>query len=148
MGKWIYRKGKWIQDKVKSKIGFKSENTYSNYNWDTDKNVVKVIKPKIAYIPITITLGVYNPKTKELDGKKKMTINLSQIEKFCETTIYGKPEVKTALGIENLGVKIKQGNEYIYPLETWKELDDLCTAAVEKYTKKIIELLQQRKANK
>lgn len=119
MAKWTYKGGKW----------FKNKGGFQGFSYSQDTNVVKIVKPQVSYIPIRVTLGIYQPSTKALEGNYKMTLNLCTMDRYCETTIFGKPEVKTA---------IKQDNEYIYILETWKQLDDLVEAALKKYGNKIL----------
>jgi hypothetical protein len=116
MSKSLYKGGKWWNWK---------KGNYQPFN--DDKNVVKVVKPEGFFIPIHVTTGIYQPSTKELTGKKVEVINLANVEKYCESEIFGKKEVRTS---------IVMAHSTVYVLETWNELDKLVEAALAKYNTK------------
>lgn len=118
MAKFIYNKLKYYRQ-GKNRKGFVGFSMFQD-----DKNIVKTIEPPTGFIPIKVTVAVSQPSTKEQVGKKNITVNLCLVEKYCESTIYGQPGVKTA---------ICQKNETIYVTQTWSELNDMVEAAMAKY---------------
>jgi hypothetical protein len=114
MANWIYKKGKWLED------GKPIKENYLNFR--DDANIVKFQKPEGFYIPIKITTGVYSPSSKERSGKKIQVINICNISDYCECSLYGKPSVKCSITMNN--------HDVFYPEETWLQIDQLCTAAV------------------
>jgi hypothetical protein len=109
-GNWIFKKGNWFQGGQKQK-GFGSV---------VDK-VVKILKPEGFYIPIKVTETIYTPSSKEKAGERTVIINICNIERYGESTMYGKPQIKTC-------IETCKGIHYVK--ETWSQIDALCTAAV------------------
>lgn len=114
MADWIWKKGKLIKKKTGNVLGFKK------YQAD---NVVKVQKPDGFYIPIKVTVGIYQPSTKERIGSRTETLNVCNIAKYSAANIYGKPSIKLC---------IKSWDDTLLIEETAQQLDKMISDAVEK----------------
>jgi hypothetical protein len=140
MAKFKYKsKSKWwgFGNHNKS-IGFLNER-------NDDKNVVKVLKPEINFIPIHVTTGLYSPSTKELCGKRIEVVNLSEVQKYCQSEIFGKKGVHTSIVTDDGTLNV---------FETWEEIDkmaekacneyyDRLAAAMFKHSEKLVEALKK-----
>jgi hypothetical protein len=124
MAKKLYKGGKWFnwkngkyQESRGYGFGYKG-------GFNSDKNVVKIVKPESSYIPVTVHTGIYCPSTRELTGKRVEVVNVCNIQKYCESEIFGKKGTHTSIVMDDCTV---------YVLETWKELDALISESLVKY---------------
>ena len=104
-------------------FGFRKYGKGYNY-YNDDKNVVKIVKPDGAFIPVHVTTGIYQPSSQELVGKRVEVINLANVQKYCESEIFGRKGVRTSIVMDDCT---------IYVLETWQQLDALVQKAIESH---------------